>query len=70
MMQTKSLEEYGKMVEGKKCRFCGKELPTKIDHYDHDDGWLVEGFEKKQWLSVFCSKCNHDWSLWKLEVPR
>ena len=69
----KSLKDYAEMVEGKKCRWCGEVLIVEehdIDYYDHDGGWSVRGFDKKQWLSVHCEKCDYDWSLWKLGVGK
>ncbi len=69
----KSLKDYAEMVEGKKCKWCGKVFivdESDIDYYDHDGGWSVKGFDKKQWLSVYCEKCEYDWSLWKLGVER
>jgi len=67
------LEDYKKllMVKRAKCKWCGTPLwYCEIEHYDHDDGWEVEGFSKKQWLYVTCPKCGYQWSLWKLGIPR
>jgi len=69
----KSLDDYAEMVEGTKCKWCGKVFIVEgsdIDYYDHSDGWTVKGFSKKQWLSVHCETCEYDWSLWKLGVER
>ena len=64
------LEDYEKLVEGKKCRWCGAELPAKVEHYPHGDGWEVEGFQQKQWLYVVCPRCGYSWALWKLGISR
>ena len=41
-----------------------------IEHYDHSDGWPLEGHEELQWLYVECPQCKYQWSLRKLGVPR
>ena len=65
------LEDYQKLLKGKKCRWCGTPLEDlPIEHYDHDDGWEVEGFERRQWLYVVCPKCGYQWALWKLGITR
>jgi len=54
-----------------KCRNCAMPLPKKeIYHYRHPKGWVVPGYEEKQWLFIVCPKCNHQWSLWKLGFSR
>jgi len=66
-----SLEDYRKQIKDDKCS-CGYVGLSKlrIEHYDHDGGWPVEGFEEKQWLYVTCPKCGYQWALWKLGIPR
>jgi hypothetical protein len=66
-----SLEDYRKQIKDDKCS-CGYVGLSKlrIEHYDHDGGWPVEGFKEKQWLYVTCPKCGYQWALWKLGVPR
>lgn len=65
------LREYGGLVKDTKCKFCSTELPVGcIEYYDHEQGWQVEGFQKKQWLYVTCKKCGHQWSLEKLGISR
>lgn len=54
----------------KTCKHCHIPLPDKIMHYEHDGGWDVPGFVEKQWLFITCPKCQNQWSLWKLGVPR
>jgi len=56
-------------VTPKTCKICNGSLGL-IEHYDHDGGWLVDGFEKKQWLYRTCFKCGYQWAIWKLGVPR
>lgn len=51
------------------CPDCGGWLGP-IEHYDHSGGWVVAGFEKKQWLYKTCQKCMYQWALWKLGVLR
>lgn len=64
----------------KQC-FCGailnKQVSDRIirgdavlDHYNHAEGWKVEGFDEKQWLFIKCLKCHISWSLDKLGVPQ
>lgn len=63
--------EYSEKIKGKKCRFCRTVLNHEnINYYDHEAGWDVEGFKKKQWLYVPCHGCGHDWSLEKLGIGR
>jgi len=65
------LEDYQKLLEGKRCRWCGCDLSDQeVKHYPHKAGWEVEGFEEKQWLYVVCPCCNYQWALWKLGIPR
>jgi len=64
------LEDYEKLIKGKKCKWCGTELPQKIEYYEHSGGWVVEGFDSKLWLYVVCPKCKYQWALWKLGIKR
>ena len=65
------LGEYGKLAEGKKCRFCNSMLPHQcVEYYDHDGGWKVDGFSQKQWLYLTCPGCGHQWSFAKLGIER
>lgn len=67
----KNLADWRKSITITTCDICGAEGLDEqpIDHYEHDSGWEVAGFDKKQWLSVKCPnpKCRYEWSLWKLE---
>jgi len=66
---VRSLEDYARQVVGKKCVGCGEPFAQPlIDHYNHDGGWIVYGFSRRQWLSVRCSHCHYDTSLWKLGI--
>lgn len=53
------------------CHACGANIIGEaVHHYEHDGGWKVPGFEKRQWLYVVCPKCQNQISLWKLGVAR
>ena len=63
----KPLTVYQEEIKGKKCRWCGKDLGDELlEFYDHDGGFEVEGFDRKQWLYVTCPECEYQWSLSKL----
>lgn len=64
------LDDYAKLVQDKACVSCGAifERPM-IDIYPHDGGWLVKGYDRRQWLSVHCRMCEYDTALWKLDIP-
>lgn len=64
------LNFYRDKVTKNRCRWDNARLPLKVNHYEHEGGWKVDGFAKKQWLSLKCPKCGYAWSLWKLGVPR
>ena len=75
--EARTLEEYRQNILIDECQWCGARglSDQRIDNYDHDGGWSVVGFYhfgqiRRQWLSVRCSGCGHDWSLSKLGVPR
>lgn len=63
-----TIGDYEELVAelGVYCR-CGyhRPLPPVLDYYPHSEGWEVRG-KGKQWLSVQCPNCGHDWSLWKI----
>lgn len=56
----------------KKCKSCNQRFSTmsQIFHYDHPSGWIVPGYEKKQWLYIKCANCGEEISLWKLGVGK
>ncbi|HEY4477068.1 MAG TPA: hypothetical protein VJB56_00380 [Candidatus Paceibacterota bacterium] len=66
-----NLAYYAKLASGKQCISCAKTFvkPIIIQHYDHSDGWLVDGFIKHQWLYITCSYCDYQNALWKLNTP-
>ena len=39
-----------------------------IKHYEHDGGWEMDGFNRKQWLYVECPNCKYQWALHKLGI--
>lgn len=68
----KDLGEYANLITRKNCS-CGATLQTSawnIQHYCHEGGWKVKGFNEKQWLYIHCNECGYDWALWKLGVAR
>ena len=52
------------------CGFVFNPHRITIEHYDHDDGYEVEGYDKRQWLYITCPRCNYQMALWKLGVKR
>lgn len=67
-----SLDYYRFQIKQTECKFCGyRELDQlPIEFYEHDGGWWLTDFTKKQWLYITCPKCGYEWALWKLGVPR
>ncbi len=63
------LADFAALAAGLPCYSCNLPLPEQIEHVDHDGGWLVEGFEKRQWLHVDCPNCKVGNSLWKIGIP-
>ncbi len=55
-----------------KCKHCNTPFSRydPIIHYQHPSGWIVPGYEKKQWLYIECPGCQYQWSLWKLGVGK
>lgn len=55
-----------------KCKHCNTSFSKNdpILHYQHPSGWIVPGYEKKQWLFIVCSNCGYQWALWKLGVGK
>jgi hypothetical protein len=53
------------------CRTCGVPFPAnQIYHYEHSDGWIVNGYKEKQWLFCICPICNYQYALQKLGFGR
>jgi hypothetical protein len=66
-----NLTDYAKLPMEDRCKSCQARLPTVISYYEHEGGWNVDGFGgKKQWLYKVCPKCESEWALWKLGVPK
>ncbi len=65
----KILEDYSREIVGKQCH-CGYVYTNsdKVERYNHSGGWIVEGYQGRQWLWVTCRKCEHDMSLWKIGI--
>jgi len=59
-------------LKTKKCKSCNQAFSTssQIFHYVHSSGWIVPGYEKKQWLYIKCANCGEEISLWKLGVGK
>jgi hypothetical protein len=74
MSRKPTPKEYANLLEGKMCVDCGKgELTAEhIEHYPHDSGWAVDGYESLQWLFVVCPRsfCGYQNSLHKLGFDR
>lgn len=66
-MSKPTLREYQALLNNRKCFDCDYPLATvPLSHYEHSDGWLVDGFDKKLWLYAICPKCRYESSLSKL----
>lgn len=61
------LSYYEKQIEDKQCKRCKIPLGgLPIQHYDHEGGYDVHTFYRKQWLYVVCPMCEYQWALHKL----
>jgi hypothetical protein len=60
------IEPIRKKISRTACFCHGNLLKGKIMVYDHDNGWLLPGYQKPQWIFVECPKCHHQWSMNKL----
>ncbi len=70
-----NIDSYLELAIRKKarCWTCGEEVClSDIRHYDHPDGWPVDGFKEKQWLYFECHKpsCGYQTSFAKLGIPK
>lgn len=68
----KTLKDYKAIIDNlePECD-CGTPLlPVDLEHYDHDGGWYVEGFDEKQWLYLECPDCGYQTALWKIGITR
>jgi len=56
-------------AEKKECPKCDKPLvPANLEYYDHEGGYDLPGFGRRQWLYHQC-ECGYGYSLWKLRIP-
>lgn len=56
-----------KIYEKKPSCSCGKTLESyNLEHYLHEGGEQVKGYEKPQWLYIHCDNCGYDMALWKI----
>jgi hypothetical protein len=65
-----NLQEYAELITGKTCWICGRALPCEVEHKPHPFGWVVDGYEEKQWLFITCPGCGNELSLGKFGVER
>lgn len=68
-----TLQDYVKAAldKGADCKNCGKLAEEgELEHYDHSDGWVVDGFTTRRWLYFRCSKCSYQTSFAKLGFKR
>jgi hypothetical protein len=59
--------------KGAKCWGCGSAVSqADLRNYDHPEGWRVDGFAQRQWLSFECSqkRCRYGTSFTAYEIPR
>ena len=55
-------------VANPRCPSCGGHL-DRLGYFAHQGGWLVLGFQRRQWLYKQCGNCHLDWNLSHLGVP-
>jgi hypothetical protein len=67
---TPTLDDYRGQVRRELCRWDNVPLPETVLYYPHPGGWPVRGMQGLQWLFLRCPKCDYDWALSKLGVPR
>jgi len=73
-----TLQQFREKLKGHDCRWCRNvqdgvthTVPLhneSIQHYNHDGGYVADGFQERQWLYVECPSCGYQWSLVKLGV--
>lgn len=44
---------------------CGKELPKRLESYDHEGGVELKEYFKKRWVYITC-ECGYEMALGKL----
>lgn len=64
-----TLQNLRALCTREKCRWCGAKLPQEIESYPHDGGYVIDGYDSKQWAFITCRSCDYGWSLWKLGAP-
>ena len=65
------VQHYLEQISDFRCRWCGADMKGESVHgYEHVGGWVVHGYDEKQWLYIVCPKCHYQWALWKLGVTR
>ena len=68
-----TIEEWERTAldQGAICKSCGQVLPAGVlEHYDHEDGWRVEGFAERQWIYLVCPACQYQTSFAKLGIEK
>lgn len=70
-----TLREYAEYAlnRGAKCWCCHGQLKSaNIRHYEHDGGWEVDRYAKRQWLFFVCPKysCRYQTSFAAFGIPR
>ncbi len=64
-----SFDQYSAMIENLRCWTEGCGGFHKLKGYDHDGGWLVANFDRRQWLSTICMVCQKETSLRLWGIP-
>ena len=60
-----TLAEYRARITRTDCPDCHKPLSQEVQHYNHEFGYPVKGFDLLQWLHIECKGCA-DWAIWKI----
>jgi hypothetical protein len=69
-LSAEAAQIYARLIKDWKCTGCERNLQGEpILHYNHDEGFPVEGFERNQWLFITCPVCAYQNSLIKMGVP-
>jgi hypothetical protein len=65
-----TLKEYARLASLQPCIACGGKLPARLNRHENENGWEVEGFARRLWLSVICpnAKCDYENSLADLQI--
>lgn len=67
-----TLAQIKRQIKKDRCEWCNySPLSSEvIKFYEHTGGWMIDGIKKRVWLFITCPKCDYEWALWKLGVPR